>query len=382
MVVLIALLQSTEDRNRTQLIRLVHHNSLETTLQSLILLKILLVFIERGSTDSPQFATCQSRFQDIGRIHGALSASGTHQRVNLVDKEDNPAVALGNLVDNALQALLKLALVFCTGNQRTHIQRVQLLVFQVLRHVAAHDTLSQALHDSRLTGTRFANQYRVVLRTSRQNLKHAANLLITSDNRVELALASLLHQVLGILVKTLVVLVAALALHLLSLSQFLDSPEHFVLRASGILQDAACGRIFCEQSEKHRLHADELVAHFLRQAHRLVQHVVRIVREIWLSALHPRQMFNLLIGEHLYLTCVDTELLEYEVRHVLSLHHDALEQVHRFDSLLSAHLCGVDCLLHNLLRFDCKLVECHIIVSFLILFLSFCYAICCAKHIP
>ena len=78
-------------------------------------------------------------------------------------------------------------------------------------------------------------------------------------------------------------------------------------------------------------------------------------------------MLYLLVGKGLYLLCVDTELLEDEVGNVTSLEEYSLEDVYRFDSLLTVLLRGVDGLLHHLLRLDCKLVECHIFVSFLLL---------------
>ena len=51
MVILIFLLQTTKDGDRIQLTRLVYDNGLEPTLKRLILLKILLILIQRRGTD-------------------------------------------------------------------------------------------------------------------------------------------------------------------------------------------------------------------------------------------------------------------------------------------------------------------------------------------
>ena len=249
MVVLITLFQSTEDRDGTQLVRLIDHDGLEAALQGLVLLKVFLVFVQRGGTDRAQLTTCQCRFQDIGGIHGTLTTTGTYQRVDLIDEEDDASLTLRHLVDDTLQALLELTLVFRTSHQGTHIQGEELLVFQVLRYVATDDTLGKSLYYCRLTCTWLTNQYRVVLRTTGEDLQHPADLIITSDDRVELPLSGKVHQVLGIFLQRLVVVVSRLRLHLLSLSQLMDSGTQVFLRDTRILQDPSCRGSIRQQGE-------------------------------------------------------------------------------------------------------------------------------------
>ena len=117
-------------------------------------------------------------------------ASGSNQRVDLVDEENDASLGFRHLVDDALQTLLELTLVLGTGYQRTHIERVDLLVLQVLGDVATDDTSGQSFNDGRLTGTGLTNQNGVVLRTTRQDLQQSANLVVTANDWVELALAS------------------------------------------------------------------------------------------------------------------------------------------------------------------------------------------------
>ena len=123
MVVLIFLFQTTQDGNGIQLVRFVHQDNLETTFERLILFKILLIFVECRRTDRTQFTTGQSRFQDIGGVHRTLALSGTYQRMDLIYKQNDLAIRLGHLIDYGFQTFLKLAFIFGTGNQRTHIQR-------------------------------------------------------------------------------------------------------------------------------------------------------------------------------------------------------------------------------------------------------------------
>ena len=150
MVVLVTLLQSAQDADGTQFIRLIHHHGLETAFQRLVFLEILLVFVEGGGTDGAQFASCQGRFQDVGGIHGTFASAGTHQRVDLVDEEDDASIALGHLVDDTLETLLKFTFVFGASHKCTHVEAVELLVLEVLGHVASHDTFGQSFHDGGL----------------------------------------------------------------------------------------------------------------------------------------------------------------------------------------------------------------------------------------
>ena len=164
-MVLVAFLQTTQDAYRAQLVRLVHHDGLETTLESLILLEVFLILVEGRGTDATQLTTCKGRFQNVGSVHGTLTASSTDKGVYLIDEEDYAAVAVGHFLYDALQTLLELAFVFGSGNQRTHVERVELLVFQVLGHIAADYTFGQTFDDGGLTCSRFTYKNRVVLRT-------------------------------------------------------------------------------------------------------------------------------------------------------------------------------------------------------------------------
>ena len=83
-MVLVALLQTTQDADAGQTVGLVHHNGLEPTLQCLIHLKVLLVLIQCSGAYAAQFSSCQGRLQDVGSIHGALALACAHQRVYLI----------------------------------------------------------------------------------------------------------------------------------------------------------------------------------------------------------------------------------------------------------------------------------------------------------
>ena len=239
MVVLIALLQSTQDRDGVDLVRLVDHDGLEAALQCLVLLEVLLILVEGGGTNGTQLTTGQCRLEDVGGIHGTLATAGTHQSVDLVDEENDVALSVGHFFDDALESFLKLTFVLGTGDEGTHVERVELFVLQIFGNIAAHNTLGKSLDDSRLTGTRFTDQNRIVLGTARKNLQHTANLLVTSDDRVEFALSGSVDEVTGVFRESLIVLVTTGTLHFLTLAQFVDGLLHLLLCTARILEDAA-----------------------------------------------------------------------------------------------------------------------------------------------
>ena len=363
-VVLIALLQATQDADGIYLVGLVDHNRLETAFERLVLLKVLLILIERGGTDSPQFATCQGRLEDVGGIHGTFATAGTHERVDFVDEKDDVAVGLGDLLDDALESLLKLTLVLGTSHERAHVEREELLVLQVLRHVATHDTLGESLDDGGLARTRLTYQDRVVLGSARENLQHAAYFFISAYHRVELAVARLVYEVLRILGERLVVFVGLGIVDLLALSEGSDGLLYLVLGHASIAEYASCRVLGLHDSHEYGFDGHILVAHARSLGHSLLQYLVGGIGEVGFASLHLGQMGYLALDERFNLLWVDAQLLEDELGHILTLVHDTCQQVYRLYGLILRHLRLVDRALHGLLRLDSKFVKCHIACCF------------------
>ena len=304
-MVLVFLLQTTEDGDGIHFARFIDHNNLETTLQRLVLLEILLVFVQGGGTDGPEFAPCEGRLQDVGCVHRAFTLAGTDQRVDFVDEEDNLAVALRNLIDDSLQTLLELSFVLRTGNQRTHIERENLFRLQILRDIATDDTVRQPLGNRRLTDTRLANQDRVVLRTAAQNLEDTADFLVAADDRVEFSAPGTLVQVDSVFVQGVVRILGRLAGNLVALPQLVDGEAEFLFSHARIFQDLRRTALLREQGEEDRLEGNILVAHLRRIIDSLLQDLVGFARQIRLTARNLRQGSYLRIQDALQVLRID-----------------------------------------------------------------------------
>ena len=162
-VVLVALLQTSHDRYRSCRGRLIHHDHLEPSFEGLVSLEILLILVKSGRSYGTEFASCQGGFKDIGCIHGTRRASGTDQGVDFVNEEDDLSVAVHNLLDHSLEALLELSLILCSCNQRSQVERIYLPALEVLRHVSVHNLLGNALGNRRLAHSGLTYKYRIVL---------------------------------------------------------------------------------------------------------------------------------------------------------------------------------------------------------------------------
>ena len=105
--------------------------------------------------------------------------------MQLIDEEDDVFILL-QLLQNALDALLELAAILCACNHAGQVKRDELLVLEVIRYVARRDLLRQTLGNCGLADARVANQCRVILGTAGQNLDDAVDLVLATNDRVEL----------------------------------------------------------------------------------------------------------------------------------------------------------------------------------------------------
>jgi hypothetical protein len=181
----VALLQAAEDRDRVGDRRRADQHRLEPALQGCVLLDVLAIFVERGRADRAQLAAREKRLQHVRRVDRALGSPRSHDRVELVDEEDDLPLRVLDLLEHRLQPLLELAAVLGAGEQGADVERPNPLSLQPLGHVPVDDPLREALDDGGLADSRLADEDRVVLRAPREHLDHAADLLVPADHRVE-----------------------------------------------------------------------------------------------------------------------------------------------------------------------------------------------------
>ena len=152
-----------------------------------------------------------------------------------------PSLALIS-VEHGLEPLLELAAVLRPGEQRADVERPHAPVLEALGHVAGDDALREPLGDRGLPHSGLADQHRVVLRPAREDLDHAADLLVAADHRVELAGLSGLGQVAAELLERLVAPLRILGGHALPAAHLLDPGKDLVARDRLEREEQVLGR--------------------------------------------------------------------------------------------------------------------------------------------
>ncbi len=201
---LVALAQAAQDADRVLDARLAHDHGLEAPLERRVLLDVLAILVERRRADGVELAARQHRLEHVGRVHRAFGGARAHDCMELVDEEDHLAGGVRDFLEDRLQALLELAAILRAGDERAHVERDDLLVLQTLRDVLPDNPLSETFDDGGLADAWLADEHRVVLRAAREDLDHAANLVVSSDDRVELALARELGEVAAVALERLI----------------------------------------------------------------------------------------------------------------------------------------------------------------------------------
>ena len=106
--------------------------------------------------------------------------------MQLVDEEDDLALGRCDLREHGLEPLLELAAVLRPAISAPMSSAHDALALQALWDVARDDALSEPFDDRGLADAGLADQNRVVLRAPRQHLDRAADLLVATDDRIEL----------------------------------------------------------------------------------------------------------------------------------------------------------------------------------------------------
>ncbi len=275
-VQLVLLLDAAQDRDRVLDRGFLDDQRLETTGKGRVLLNVFPVFIQRRGTDAVQLSARQCRFDQVGRVHRTIRLARTDQRVHLVDEQDDLARGCGNFVQHRLEPLLEFAAILGPGDERTHVEREELLVSQGFRHITIDDAQGHAFCNGRLAHTRLTDENWVVLGPTRQNLHRAADLLVASDDRVNLALARCLGQVARVLLEGIIPFFGARTVGGATLSDIFDCCVQSLRIDCTSLKRLAGLRFHHVERHQHAFDSNETVAGLLREFFSLAQNLGKL----------------------------------------------------------------------------------------------------------
>ena len=197
---LVILRDALQDLNSILYGRFIDLDRLETAFQRTVLFDIFSVFGKGRRTDDLHLTAGQCRLEDIRGIHRAFGIAGADQAVNLVNKQDDIPLLL-DLLNKSLDSALKLSSELRTCDQRGHVQQIDLLVFQVERHVTGCDAERDTLRNGGLADARLTDQAGIVLLSAGEDLNHARNLGITPDHAVHQAVFRTLAEIRAVAVQ-------------------------------------------------------------------------------------------------------------------------------------------------------------------------------------
>ena len=296
-----------------------------------------------------QLAPGQHGLEQVACVHCAIGLTGTHDGVQLIDEEDDFALALLHLVQHALQAFLELAAVLCTGHQSTHVQAEHGAVLQVFGHIATHDALRQTLGDGGFTNAGLTDQAGVVFGLTGQDTDHIADLLISTNDGVQFLLAGKFHQILAVLLQRIVGVLRVIGGHPLVAAHGGKLLQKGVLfQVEGAEQLTGGLVLLVQQAKEQMLHADEVVLHGLGFAGGGAEHLIGCLRDIDLigvtaGAGHPGQRGQLFRHGGGKAAGVNVQLLQQLGNQAVFLRSQCVQQVgglQRIVLILHSQLLG------------------------------------------
>ncbi len=364
---LVALFQAAEDGNGVLHRRLIDLHGLEAALERGVLFDILAVLVERRRADAVQLAAGEHRLEQVAGVHAALGLARADDGVQLIDEQQDAALALAHFLEHGLEPLLEFAAVLCARDQRAHIERENGLVLQPLRHVAAHDALRQPFGDGRLADARLADEHGVVLCFAREDADDVADLLIAADDRVHLAFAGALDEVGAVLFQCVIGVLGVVARDGAGLDLF-QLGHKARLRDAVRAEDALDGGgLVGEDAEHQVLDGDVGVAAGLGLALGEIEDLARFRRGVHLAAAAGdlRQLVNsgVQLAEHG--VAVHAHAAEQRADQAAVGVNERIEQVLRREILVAVFLRhalggldGFDCLLREFISVHSRVAAC------------------------
>ena len=247
-----------------------------------------------------QFAARQHWLEQVAGVHRAFGLSGSDDRVQFVNEEDDLPLGSGHILEHGLEPFFELSAVLCAGDQRAHVERNDPFILEAFGNVAAHDALRQSLDDGRFADTGIADEHRIVLGAAREHLDDAANFFVAANYWVEFAAFRLERQIASVALERFVGALGVLGRYSLIPAHVAQRLEQLVFRCAGISQETTGGARRLRHRQQHVFDRHIVVlqrlglvlrgAHDPRQLRRK-----RHLRRVGVGAAQPRKLADRLV---------------------------------------------------------------------------------------
>ena len=370
-------LQPAQDGNSVLDVRLPHKNNLEAAFERGVFLDVLAIFVQRGGADGAQLSAGERRLQHVRGVDRAFSGTSSDERVQFIDKQNDLALRVFDLLEDSLQSVFKFAAIFRAGEHGAQIERHNALILQNFGHVAGDDALRQAFNDGRLTHTRLADQHRIILGPPREHLHDPANFFIAPDHGIKLAAPRLLRQVARITLERLVLALRILVGDALRSSDCCEGLQDGIM-GRAMTSEQFLRRIALQagQRQQHVLGRDVFVFEGVSFLERLVQKLVDLRRHARLvraaAARDLGQLFNFFVDIAEHGLRPNADFFKHGRNDALAVFDKRRQQMYggqfRIAMLRGKLVCALDCFL----RLNRKFVPTDGHGSLLLIFSTFC----------
>ncbi len=204
--------------------------------------------------------------------------------MQLVDEDDRLALVGGDVLQHGLEALLELAAIFGAREQGRHVERQHAFALQRLRHLAVDDALGEAFDDRGLAHAGLADQHRIVLGAPLQDLDCPADLVVASDDRVELAVPRALGEVDRVFLERLALSLGLLTVHAGAAAHGFDRRHERLAGEAVLLEEPRGLALVVGERQQEELAGDELVAALDGFLVGQIEQVVEVARHADLAA--------------------------------------------------------------------------------------------------
>ena len=178
----------------------IHHDLLEPAVERTVLFDVLAVFVQRCGSDALELPARERRLKHVRRIEGTRRSPRADDGMQLVNEEDDVSGFL-QFVHDRFHPLLELPTVFCACNEGGQVKGDDPFAVQDAAHLLLDDAHREPLGNRSFPHSRFADEDRIVLLPAAEDLGNPFDLLLASDDRVQLVFCRKFGQVVTEIVK-------------------------------------------------------------------------------------------------------------------------------------------------------------------------------------